>query len=542
MNAEEDADTINVSGTGLGSQTFINGQAGDDIVNVRAIGGATTVNAGAGADTINVGSNAAGIVGNANNNAGGTVDSIGAVLTINGDTGTSDVLNVDDTGDASVNTGTLTATAITGLDMTGSITYGTVETLNIGLGSAGDTFTITNTHAGTTNVNGNDGTDTFNIRAISGPTTVNGGNHSDTFNVGSLAPATNGLVDAIDASLTINGNDPASGSDWLYVDDTGDATPNTGTLTSTTITGLGMAVGITYGTIEHLVISLGSGNDTFTINSTHGLATSPFQEDTTLNTGAGADTVNIHDVTDLLFVNGLADADKINVYGTGLGSVSTLNGNTGNDIFNVRAMNGRVNVRGGEDDDTTNVTNLAPTLPVGPATTPTGSIDAINALLDVDGGTGTLDVLNVDNSAAPIENDKVGTLTATSLTGLELEAGIDYAGLERLNIWLGFGDNDFTINSTHPTTQTTVYSAHGHRRDRDQRRKRAADHQRRGRRRHVQRARHGPRKRSAHQRPGRQRHVQPEGGVVRHDRWHRRPGRDQRRPRVRRHQRRRLRE
>ena len=51
-----------------------------------------------------------------------------------------------------------------------------------------------------------------------------------------------------------------------------------------------MAVDITYGTIEHLVISLGSGNDTFTIESTHGAATSPFQEDTDLNTGAGTDT------------------------------------------------------------------------------------------------------------------------------------------------------------------------------------------------------------------------------------------------------------
>ena len=63
------------------------------------------------------------------------------------------------------------------------------------------------------------------------------------------------------------------------MDDTGDTTHNIGTLTSTTITGLGMAVGITYGTIEHLVISLGSGDDTFTIESTHGAATSAFQED-----------------------------------------------------------------------------------------------------------------------------------------------------------------------------------------------------------------------------------------------------------------------
>ena len=115
-----------------------------------------------------------------------------------------------------------------------------------------------------------------------------------------------------------------------------------------------MAVGITYGTIEHLDISLGSGNDTFTISSTHGAATSPFQEDTTVNTGTGADTIHINDVTDVLVVNGQDDARyRSTSIITGIGSLSTLNGDAGNDVFNVRAMNGRVNVRGGADNDTT---------------------------------------------------------------------------------------------------------------------------------------------------------------------------------------------
>ena len=128
-----------------------------------------------------------------------------------------DILNVEDTGDGNANTGTLTPTTITGLDMAGgSITYDSFATLNIGLGTAGDTFTIEGTHAGTTTVNGNNGNDIFNIEAISGPTTANGGNDHDTFNVG----ANVGTVNDIGAMLTINGNDPTSGSDWLYVDDT----------------------------------------------------------------------------------------------------------------------------------------------------------------------------------------------------------------------------------------------------------------------------------------------------------------------------------
>src|SRR5262249_22724436 len=162
------------------------------------------------------------------------------------------------------------------------------------------------------------------------------------------------------------------------------------------------------------------GNDTFTINSTQGAATPSFQEDTTVNAGAGADTVHINDVTDLLTVNGQDGNDTINVNYTETGSVTTLNGDAGNDTFNIRAMDGRVNVRGGDDEDTITVSNNAPSLPPGPRTTPTGNIDSINALLDVDGGNGSQDTLNIDDSAAPASDSQAGTLTSSSLTGLEL--------------------------------------------------------------------------------------------------------------------------
>src|SRR5262249_25570165 len=140
-----------------------------------------TVNAGAGDDTITVGSLAPRIV-----------DGISGSLIVNGEGGT-DTLNVEDTGDTNPNVGTLDATTITGLGMGGSITYGTVETLNIDLGMAGDTFTIEDTFGGTTTVNGNNGNDTINIEAISGATTANGGNDSDTFNVGANVQTVNGI-------------------------------------------------------------------------------------------------------------------------------------------------------------------------------------------------------------------------------------------------------------------------------------------------------------------------------------------------------------
>jgi Ca2+-binding RTX toxin-like protein len=515
-----DGATITVLGPIVANQVTVHGTDENDtvIIGVVDAGSPMTVNAGDGDDTVNVGTPAP-----------GTVDGISGNLTIHGGNGV-DILNIEDTGDANSNTGTLTATTITGLDMGGTVTYDSFATLNVGLGSAADVFTIAGTHTGATNVHGNNGGDVFNIRAISGPTTVDGGNDSETFNVGSNAAGTllqpvsgaAGTVNDIAAALTINGNAPTSGSDWLYVNDVLDPDDNTGTLTSTTISGLGLGADITYGTIEHLMISLGSGDDKFTIQSTHGAGTVTLEEtilntgagmdtvdindvtdllfvygqddaDTinvngtgvgsastingndgddvvnvyevigtvTVNGGAGADTVNVYDVTDVLVVNGQAGGDTINVYGTSAGSISTLNGDAGNDVFNIRAMNGPVNVRGGADSDTINVSSLAPTLPPGPRTTATGSIDAINAPLDIDGGDGLLDTLNVDDSAAAASNNKTGTLTATALTGLELEASFTYANLDALNIWLGFGNNVFTINSTHPATATTLYTAQG---------------------------------------------------------------------------------
>src|SRR5205823_1581150 len=143
----------------------------------------------------------------------------------------------------------------------------------------------------------NAGADTVNVQTIDGATAVNAGADADMINVGSLAPAVGGTVNAINALLTINGND---GADALNVDDTGDGLANTGTLTSTTLTGLGMTSGIVYGTLESVNVNLGSGGDSFTIASTHAGAT-------TLNTNAGADTVNVQTIGGATAVNAGAD-------------------------------------------------------------------------------------------------------------------------------------------------------------------------------------------------------------------------------------------
>jgi hypothetical protein len=99
----------------------------------------TTIGCGTGNDIVNVGSLAPA--------AAGVMDGIAALLTVNGQDG-ADTLNLDDSGDANDNTGTLSASAIGGLDMAGSLSYTLFESLNLWLGAGSDTLTVVSTHAG----------------------------------------------------------------------------------------------------------------------------------------------------------------------------------------------------------------------------------------------------------------------------------------------------------------------------------------------------------------------------------------------------------
>ena len=67
--------------------------------------------------------------------------------------------------------------------------------------------------------------------------------------------------------------------------------------------------------------------------------------------------------------------------------------------------------------------------------------------------------INIDDSAN-LSTGKAGALTATTLRGLELEAGVDYHDAEDLNIWLGTGTDTFYIDSTHTGT-TQLYAGDG---------------------------------------------------------------------------------
>ncbi len=233
----------------------INLGSGNDTFNVQSTKSTTVtkLNTGAGMDVVNVGSNEP--------SASGVTTGIAGSLVVVG--GGSDTLNVDDTGNTTGQSGTLTSTTLTGLGMGASgITYSGLSAMNIKLGSGNDTFNVQGTYSTTV-------------------TTLNTGAGTNVVNVGSNEPSTSGVTTGIAGSLVVVGG----GSDTLNVDDTGNSTGQSGTLTSTVLTGLGMgASGITYSGLSALNVSLGSGNDTFTVTGIFALLA------LTINGGAGNNT------------------------------------------------------------------------------------------------------------------------------------------------------------------------------------------------------------------------------------------------------------
>lgn len=487
--------------------------SGNDTLNIQSTNGATNtvVNTGLGNNTINIGS--------LQPTTGGIVDYICGPLTIIGSG--NDTMNVDDTGSTIDKSGTLTSTTLTGLGMGASgITYSGLSVLNISLGSGSDTFLIVNTPTATTTVNGNCGNDTFNVRATTGILNLNSGFGNDTFNFGSLAPLTGGTLNNIAGAVNITGG---WGCDTVNLDDTGDTANNTGTLTNNSLNGLGLGGGLTYCNIETLNINLGSGSDTFNVQSTNCTTV------TTLNTGAGCNTINVGSLSpttggivdciqgSLIIVGSGSDTMNVDDTGstgsktgtltynslTGLGmgedgitysglkalnislgsggntftivstsecTVTTLNSGSGNDTVNLLSDSNTTNINGQAGCDTINIQSTGATTNVNTGTgTNTINIDSLapatgGIVDDIQGminitGSGN-DTLNIDDTGS--STGKTGYLTSSTLTGLDMgPCGISYTGLAVLNISLGSGNDTMNVQSTYGSTVTTINTGAG---------------------------------------------------------------------------------
>ncbi len=175
-----------------------------------------------------------------------------------------------------------------------------------------------------------------------------------------------GTLHEIDAKLVLLGGD---GTDVLWFDDTGDASPDSGTLTSTHLSGLGMSSdGADYLAFEDFTLDGGTGGVTITIESTQNGSHRPIH----VTTGTGNDTIYIH----------------------------SLDGPT--DVF----------TDGGDD-----------TVRISTNDSGAGSVAQIASYLHLDGGVGT-DTLYVDDAATLAEINRIGVLTDHSLAGL----GMSVAG------------------------------------------------------------------------------------------------------------------
>jgi hypothetical protein len=490
LNLGSGGDTLAVDSTIV--PTTITGGSGADTVNIQSDSASLAVAPGGGHNTVNIGSNAPA--------AGGVLSSINSAVTVTG-TGI-DTLNLDDSGDTTTrNAATLTGSTVTGLGAA-TINYSGLTTLKLTMGNAVDTLNVTGTAAGTASTvhTGTTGS-TLDVQSTAGTLTVLSG-AADAVNIGSSAPASS-LLSSISANVTVTG----LGHDTLTADDSADLASATGSLSTTALTGLGMAGSITYSGVTQLNLNLGSGNDAFTITGTSAVTDLTATGDNTIGvtgtssatsinssgtiivgsvntsggtvtgitgvvtvSGDGTDQLILQDVSDVASRVGTLSSTQLilgptTVNYTGAGSLAVNLGGGGDSFtINSTAATTPVTMNGGSGTDTLNIgtDSSATTINTGSATsvinigTTAHVIDGLTALLTVTGsGSNTL---NVNDTGSMIS--KTGSLSSNAITGLNT-AGIDYSGFGVVNLLLGSGGNTLGVISTFDTTLTNVNSGSG---------------------------------------------------------------------------------
>jgi hypothetical protein len=189
------------NGTDLFSSTVENVHvylgAGDDRFNVDSTYayGSSYVHGGLGDDTITVGSTPTGLYPSSLRR----VDFVAGPLLVDGEDGP-DTIIVEDSGDDNANTGTYEGATVTGLDMSGSVTFASADHIEIRLGAQADTFYVAATTEGLT-------------------TTLNTGGGFDKVYLGTHEGSEySGSLDGFQGSLIIEAEGPETG-DTIYFND-----------------------------------------------------------------------------------------------------------------------------------------------------------------------------------------------------------------------------------------------------------------------------------------------------------------------------------
>ncbi len=253
------------------------------------------------------------------------------------------------------------------------------------------------------------------------------------------APSGNGVLTGIRALLQISGGDDA---DTLNVDDTGDLGANAGTLTSTSFTGLGMAVGIVYDTVETSNISLGDFGNTFAIDST------PDGAAVTLNTGGGADLIEVGAINGPTTINAGDGSDTINVTPSSNRPVnSTIASPTISSAININLHDGNDQI----------YVSSAANVAVGDPRPDflSGNLDEIQGALQLDTGAGRHRLFvsdataTIGDGAVHITSGLIHGLAPADITYKTDPAAGNFAA--GITIWSGSGNDIINVTGTHQT-------------------------------------------------------------------------------------------
>ena len=332
------------------------------------------------------------------------------------------------------------------IDMRDTINFGDVETLRLDTFAGIDRITVITTHAGQTTINAGRGNDQVAIRTISGRTLVQGGEGDDSVFVGSTAGLTvdqatadfviptGGVVEGIGADLTVRGNSSMTVAgevngegDVLLVDNTANdvAHDRTGTLTSSDLSGFGMAGRVVYDSLENLTVNLGDNKDTLLIESTHGTAL--LTKTTNVHTGNGENNVPFDDVVNI----------------RSIGGPSNVNTGTGKDLVNIGSLTGSADVADSKLDD------------------PDPLLGFHHGFLTIDGGDDSSDAESLDKVVvydSGATTGKTGILNEDGLTGLGIEEnfGFVFKRFQAVEVRLGTQDDNLFIENTVSGTVTVL--------------------------------------------------------------------------------------
>ncbi len=318
--------------------------------------------------------------------------------------------------------------------------------------------------------------------------TVTGGAGNDVISVGSpassldpilgnviIAGEDNNAAPLTNGSATANGNVVAysePSGDVLIVDDAGDGDASVWDIDDGTIARTAAGL-ITYGTIETLFINTGSGaDDVNVLDTTDSIVTD-------IGDFGGSDDIDVTTTGDnsLLIINAGTANDSIDIASTGAGSVTIADGESGMDSITLASsgdgsgvsliggINGDtlivdgtggggavVDVQGGDAPDAINVNGTA----AGSFTDVFGglgddtididgsdpnTLDGILGSVRVFGGTGT-DALTINDEDDT--NDNAYFVNANDVTRVEVGGGspdvvIEYDEVETLNVLAGIG-------------------------------------------------------------------------------------------------------